>query len=267
MAPLLRKGHFLRAKLRSIRGSETGRLWRTCPRAASNATPLHAPSVSYLSMIESGKRAPFDRYARAAGPGVSTRPENGSSMRAPTSSRPRPSTPPGGAREGSARARVSLLQGRVASSDPGTASPDRHQRPTVRAPSHPLAPGDVAQRLPRPRARGRQCRRPQISAGRSTICSAFAGSTGPQIRWFERKPVLARDKDREVRSMVRSFFESPRVIYANRALQSDPARLKFDLAAHTRTRYCMAVTGRSRAHATGGEMGGSPRRRLRHRRA
>ena len=45
-----------------------------------------------------------------------------------------------------------------------------------------------------------------------------------------RKPVLARDKDREVRSMVRSFFEAPKVIYANRALQSDPARLKFDLA-------------------------------------
>ena len=32
--------------------------------------------------------------------------------------------------------------------------------------------------------------------------------------------------------MVRSFFEAPRVVYANRALQADPARLKFDLAAH-----------------------------------
>ena len=32
--------------------------------------------------------------------------------------------------------------------------------------------------------------------------------------------------------MVRSFFEAPRTIYLNRALQSDPARLKFDLASH-----------------------------------
>src|SRR6202007_562077 len=40
---------------------------------------------------------------------------------------------------------------------------------------------------------------------------------GPEFRWFDRKPVLARDKDREVRSMVRSFFEAPRVVYANRA--------------------------------------------------
>ena len=55
---------------------------------------------------------------------------------------------------------------------------------------------------------------------------------GLEIRWFDRKPVLARDKDRELRSMVRSFFEAPRIIYANRALQGDPARLKFDLAAH-----------------------------------
>ncbi len=39
---------------------------------------------------------------------------------------------------------------------------------------------------------------------------------GLEIRWFERKPVLVRDKDRDVRSMVRSFFESPGIVYANR---------------------------------------------------
>ena len=53
---------------------------------------------------------------------------------------------------------------------------------------------------------------------------------GLAIRWFDRKPVLARDKDSELRSMVRSFFETPRTIYLNRELQSDAARLKFDLA-------------------------------------
>ena len=36
---------------------------------------------------------------------------------------------------------------------------------------------------------------------------------GLEMRWFERKPVLARDKDREVRSMMRSFFEAPGTIY------------------------------------------------------
>ena len=81
---------------------------------------------------------------------------------------------------------------------------------------------------------------------------------GLEIRWFDRKPVLARDKDRELRSMVRSFFEAPRVIYANRALQADPARLKFDLAAHIAHKVLHGGDGLKSAHATGGEMGGSP---------
>ena len=57
MATLLRKGHFLGAKLRSIRkrnGLTLEELSTRCiQRDVSNA-----PSVSYLSMIESGKRAP-----------------------------------------------------------------------------------------------------------------------------------------------------------------------------------------------------------------
>jgi transcriptional regulator with XRE-family HTH domain len=81
---------------------------------------------------------------------------------------------------------------------------------------------------------------------------------GLEIRWFDRKPVLARDKDRELRSMVRSFFEAPRVIYANRALQADPARLKFDLAAHIAHKVLHGGDGMKSPHATGGEMGGSP---------
>src|SRR6185369_3226842 len=81
---------------------------------------------------------------------------------------------------------------------------------------------------------------------------------GLEIRWFERKPVLVRDKDRDVRSMVRSFFEPPGIVYANRALQSDPARLKFDLAAHIAHKVLHGGDGLKSAHATGGEMGGSP---------
>ena len=81
---------------------------------------------------------------------------------------------------------------------------------------------------------------------------------GLEIHWFERKPVLAKDKDREVRSMVRSFYEAPRTIYANKALQSDPARLKFDLAAHIGHKVLHGGDGLKSPHATGGEMGGSP---------
>jgi hypothetical protein len=70
--------------------------------------------------------------------------------------------------------------------------------------------------------------------------------------------VLARDKDREVRSMMRSFFDSPRTVYLNRSLQDDPARLKFDLASHLAHKVLHGGDGLKSAHATGGEMGGSP---------
>jgi hypothetical protein len=81
---------------------------------------------------------------------------------------------------------------------------------------------------------------------------------GLALRWFDRSPVLARDKDRELRSVVRSFFEAPRTVYLNRALQSDPARLKFDLASHLGHKVLHGGDGLKSAHATGGEMGGSP---------
>jgi hypothetical protein len=81
---------------------------------------------------------------------------------------------------------------------------------------------------------------------------------GLAVRWFDRSAVLARDKDREVRSVVRSFFESPRTIYLNRDLQSDAARLKFDLASHLAHKELHDGDGMKTVHATGGEMGGSP---------
>ena len=81
---------------------------------------------------------------------------------------------------------------------------------------------------------------------------------GLAIRWFDRKPVLARDKDRELRSMVRSFFEPPRTIYLNRELQASPARLKFDLATQLGHKVLHEGDGLKSAHATGGDMGGSP---------
>ena len=81
---------------------------------------------------------------------------------------------------------------------------------------------------------------------------------GLAIHWFDRKPVLARDKDRELRSMVRSFFDAPRTIYLNRELQDDPARLKFDLASHLGHKVLHEGDGLKSVHATGGEMGGSP---------
>ena len=81
---------------------------------------------------------------------------------------------------------------------------------------------------------------------------------GLKLRWFDRPPLLARDKDREVCSVVRSFYEAPHMVYLNRELQGDIARLKFDLAAHLGHKVLHGGDGLKTVHATGGEMGGSP---------
>ncbi len=57
MPTLLRKGHFLGAKLRSIRKRNGLTLEELSTRCIQRDVSS-APSVSYLSMIESGKRAP-----------------------------------------------------------------------------------------------------------------------------------------------------------------------------------------------------------------
>jgi len=61
-----------------------------------------------------------------------------------------------------------------------------------------------------------------------------------------------------VRSVLRSFYESPDVVYVNKALQPHAARLKFDLAAHLAHKVLHGGDGLKSAHATGGDLGGSP---------
>src|SRR5580704_16382690 len=57
MKELLRKGHLLGAKLRSVRRRNGLTLEELSVRCIQRKPEL-APSVSYLSMIESGKRRP-----------------------------------------------------------------------------------------------------------------------------------------------------------------------------------------------------------------
>src|ERR1700687_4559291 len=59
MAHLLRKGHFLGAKLRNIRKRNGLTLEELSARCIQLNAQM-APSVSYLSMIESGKRMPSE---------------------------------------------------------------------------------------------------------------------------------------------------------------------------------------------------------------
>lgn len=56
---------------------------------------------------------------------------------------------------------------------------------------------------------------------------------GLKIRWFKRQSRNVEDKSgNTVKTMVRSFFEPPNEIYVNEKLKQHPHRLKYDLATH-----------------------------------
>ena len=82
MLPLLRKGHFLGAKLRALRKANGLTLEELSGRCVQRDAAV-GPSVSYLSMIESGKRTPSEAAPGAAGGGIPAPEWPGSWTRAP----------------------------------------------------------------------------------------------------------------------------------------------------------------------------------------
>jgi transcriptional regulator with XRE-family HTH domain len=255
MSTILRKGHFLGAKLRALRKRNGLTLEEVSARCVQRDVAM-APSVSYLSMIESSKRMPSPELLELL---------------------------------------ASVFQRDVSwfldeNADLGAERDETNARGAERVPLEPafLFAKDVLQAaipelLAQTGTTGRQFAHLLIRSHQEMSRNDFpdleraAESVGERrfpldvedllklckrhgltLRWFDRKALLARDNDREVRSVLRSFFESPRTVYLNRSLKADPARLKFDLASHLAHRLLHGGDGLKSEHATGGEMGGSP---------
>src|SRR6202167_3578218 len=255
MAPLLRTGHFLGARLRSLRKRNALTLEELSARCIQRDAQL-APSVSYLSMIESGKRTPSQETLELVA-AVFQRDPQWFLDESADLELSLPQVPKGGA------ARIPLepaflfskdvLQAAIPELLAQTGTTGRQFAHLLIRSHQEMSRNDFPD-LERAADGGGDRKFPLSAEDLLRLCRRH----GLEIRWFDRKPVLARDKDREVRSMVRSFFQAPRVIYANRALQADPARLKFDLAAHIAHKVLHGGDGLKSPHATGGEMGGSP---------
>jgi transcriptional regulator with XRE-family HTH domain len=253
--PHTRKSHFLGTKLRSLRKGNGLTLEELSARCIQLDT-RSAPSVSYLSMIESGKRVPSadvlrllsSVFQREPGWFLDGHPELAV-----------PAAPP---RAGAA-ARVplepaflfskELLQAAIPELLAQTGTTGRQFAHLLIRSHQEMSRNDFPD-LERAAEGIGERRFPLGVDDLLRLCRQH----GLAVRWFDRKPVLARDNDRELRSMVRSFFESPRTVYLNRELQADPARLKFDLASHLGHKVLHDGDGLKSPHATGGEMGGSP---------
>jgi transcriptional regulator with XRE-family HTH domain len=258
MPNLMRKGHFLGAKLRNIR-KRNGLTLEELSIRCVQMDAEKGPSVSYLSMIESGKRTPSPELlallARVFQREVAWFLDE--------SADGTESAPAVGSARGGGAARIPLEPGFLFSKE--------------------LLQSAIPELLTQTGTSGRQFAHLLIRSHQEMSRNDFpdlersaeevgerrfplsvddlmglATQHGLQLRWFDRRPALVRDKDQQVRSIVRSFFESPDTVYLNRALRTDPARLKFDLATHIGHKVLHGGDGMKSAHATGGEMGGSP---------
>jgi transcriptional regulator with XRE-family HTH domain len=254
MPELLRRGHFLGTKLRSLRKRNGLTLEELSVRCIQRDA-AGAPSVSYLSMIESGKRMPSPALLELLAAVFQRDP----AWFLDESAEAEP--PLTGAVGGAARVPFepaflfskNLLQAAIPELLAQTGTSGRQFAHLLIRSHQEMSRNDFPDLERAAESVGER----RFPLGVEDLMR-LAKRHGLEIRWFDRKPVLARDREREVRSMVRSFFEAPGVVYANRALQSDPARLKFDLAAHIAHKVLHGGDGLKSPHATGGEMGGSP---------
>ena len=250
-----RNSHFLGTKLRALRkrnGLTLEELSARCIQLDSQS----APSVSYLSMIESGKRVPSQDVLGLLSSLFQRDP------RWFLDGNPEMETPAFKQRAGGAAGvplepaflfSKELLQAAIPELLAQTGTTGRQFAHLLIRSHQEMSRNDFPDLERSAESVGE--RKFPLGADELTRLCKHHGLT---LRWFDRKPVLARDKDRELRSMVRSFFESPRTVYLNRGLQADPARLKFDLASHLGHKALHEGDGLKSAHATGGEMGGSP---------
>ncbi|MBY0439310.1 MAG: DUF3612 domain-containing protein, partial [Burkholderiales bacterium] len=252
----VRNTHLLGTKLRALRKGNRLTLEELSVRC-SQLDPQSAPSVSYLSMIEGGKRVPSDDVLSLLGR-VFQR-----DIRWFLDGSVQPEAPaPAEARTGGARAvplepsflfSKSLLQAAIPELLAQTGTTSRQFAHLLIRSHQEISRNDFPD-LERAAERIGERRFPLSVDDLLKLCRQH----GLVIRWFDRQPLLARDRDHELRSVVRSFFDAPKTVYLNRELQGDPARLKFDIATHLAHKVLHGGDGVKSAHATGGDMGGSP---------
>ncbi len=250
-----RKSHFLGAKLRTLRKRNRLTLEELSARCIQ-LDAATAPSVSYLSMIESGKRVPSEEvlhliaqiFQRAPQWFFDDNPDVEVSV-----ARERAGSASAIPLEPSFLFSRNLLQAAIPELLSQTGTSGRQFAHLLIRSYQELSRNDFPD-LERAAESVGERRFPVSVDDLLRMCKRH----GLELRWFERKPVLALDKDREVRSMVRSFFDAPGTVYLNRSLQEDPARLKFDLASHLAHKVLHGGDGLKSTHATGGELSGSP---------
>jgi len=255
MSNLIRKSHFLGAKFRNLRKRHGLTLQDVTSRCIQLDADV-APSVSYLSMIETGKRTPsedvLDLLATVFQKSARWFLDENADLRSLRSESRR-----GG------QARMPLEPGFLFSRDLLEAAIPELLSQTG------TSGRQFAHLMIRSLQESQQNEFPDLERSAEEIgqrrfplnvddLMSLVKQHGLRITWFERDLTHTNKNDRKFTTMVRSFFDAPSRIYVNRHLENDPARLKYELASHLGHKILHGGDGLRSVHATGGQLGGSP---------
>ncbi len=250
---LRRKAHFLGTKIKSLRKRNHLTLEDLSVRCVQ-IDAAAAPSVSYLSMIENGKRVPSERLLEIIADifqketqwffdeslddtAIDTAPL------APVSGMPL---------EPGFLFSESLLQLAIPELLAQTGTTGRQ----------------FAHLLIRAHQEKSQNRFPDIERAAERIGNkqfplhlddvfAIARSLGLKIQWFDNDAFKDKGQtDKPLNTLVRSFFDAPDTVYLNRQLEKDPTRLKYDLANHIGHKVLHDGDGARAPQVSGGRVSG-----------
>ncbi len=220
MGTLVRQGHFLGAKLRSLR-KRNGLTLEELSARCVQIDAASAPSVSYLSMIETGQRVPSDVMLGLLA-GIFGK-ASGWFLDQNTELAPEPKSPSRGG-----LAAMPLEPGFLFSHDLlQIALPELLSQTATTG-------KQFAQLLIRVWQETRHNDFPDIERAAEQVGDrqmpltvqdllAICKRLGLQIRWFD-------GQDKSARAMVRSRFEAPHTVWINKRLKSQEPRLKYELA-------------------------------------
>ena len=250
----MRRAHFLGTKIKSLRKRNRLTLEDLSVRCVQIDAEA-APSVSYLSMIENGKRVPSERLVRIIADifqkDLSWFYDESLDAKAID---PAPTT--------SAVAGMPLEPGFLFSENLlQLAIPELLAQTGTNG-------RQFAHLLIRAHQETNQNRFPDLeraaeSVGRKRfpmqVENVFntAKSLGLKIRWFDKSTFKDKgDTDKPLNTLVRSFYDAPNIVYLNKCLEENPARLKFDLANHIAHKVLHDGDGARAPQISGGRVSG-----------
>ena len=227
---LLRKAHFLGTKIRNLRKRNNLTMEDLSMRCIQISAES-APSVSYLSMIENGKRVPSEKMLRCIAEVFQkdwtwfldeTREDSEAPVRSNHGGIRGVPLEPDFLFE---KVHLQIAIPEMLSQTGTTGRQFTHL--LIRA--HQEYHQNHFPDLERAAEEVGQKRMPLSLDEILGICAEL----GLKIKWFDRKSdKTTDDAGINVRTLIRSFFEPPGVIYVNEILKKHPHRLKYDLATH-----------------------------------